>query len=155
MNTQNYRPSRDPMSQLAQEMRLRGFSQKTIKTYLYYTKEVLRFARCSPKEITTQSIKDYLDFLANNGKSSSTLNTAYSSLRFYFETILHRSFFMHLPRSKNKKRLPIVLSKQEITQMLNHTSNPKHHCIISLLYGSGLRVSEVVNIKILDIYKNS
>ena len=58
---------------------------------------------------------------------------------------------MRLPRAKNKKRLPVVLSKQEINRMLDVTTNPKHHCIISLLYGSGLRVSEVINIKMLDI----
>ena len=151
MNTPNYRPSRDPMELLGQEMKLRGFSKKTIKSYTHYISECLRFASVSPKEVTTAIVRDYLDFLATSGKSASTLNTVYSALKFYFESIMKRSFFINIPRSKNKKRLPTVLSKQEINRMLEITSNPKHNCIISMLYGCGLRVSELVNIKMLDI----
>lgn len=151
MNTPNYRPSRDPMELLGQEMKLRGFSKKTIKSYTHYISECLRFASVSPREIKTAQVRDYLDFLATSGRSASTLNTVYSSLKFYFETIMKRSFFVNIPRAKNKNRLPVVLSKQEVNKMLEVTKNPKHNCIISMLYGCGLRVSELVNIKILDI----
>lgn len=153
MNGNKY-PSKDPIEQLKQEMKLRGFSQKTIKSYIYYINEVLRFASVGPREIKAQNIKDYLEFLAVSGKSSSTLNTAYSALKFYFESVMKRSFFVSLPRSKNKKRLPVVLSQSEVMRMLEVIKNPKHHCIVSIMYGCGLRVSEVVNIKMLDIDLN-
>jgi integrase/recombinase XerD len=151
MNTPNYRPSRDPMELLGQEMKLRGFSLRTIESYTHYISECLRFASVSPKEVTTATVRDYLDFLATAGKSASTLNTVYSALKFYFEKIMKRSFFVNIPRSKNKKRLPTVLSKEEIGRMLEKTINPKHNCIISMLYGCGLRVSEVNSVKMLDI----
>ncbi len=151
MNGTNKYPSKDPIELLKQEMKLRGFSQKTIKSYTHYISECLRFASLGPREIKTSDVRDYLDFLATSGKSTSTLNTIYSALKFYFETIMKRSFFVSIPRSKNKKRLPTVLSKQEINRMLEITTNPKHNCIISMLYGCGLRVSELVNIKMIDI----
>ena len=151
MNGTNKFPSKDPIELLKQEMKLRGFSQKTIKSYTHYISECLRFASLGPREIKTSDVRDYLDFLVTSGKSASTLNTVYSALKFYFETIMKRSFFVNIPRSKNKKRLPTVLSKQEINKMLEMTKNPKHNCIISMLYGCGLRVSELVSIKMLDI----
>lgn len=151
MNSPHYRPSRDPVELARQEMKLRGFSQKTIKSYIHYINEVLRFASIGPREIKTTDIRDYLEFLFASGKSASTLNTAYSALKFYFESVMKRGFFVNIPRAKNKKRLPTVLSKLEINKMLEMTINPKHHCIISIMYGCGLRVSEVVGIRMLDI----
>jgi len=150
MNT-HYRPSRDPMLLLKQEMKLRGFSKKTVKSYLYYIEDCLRFAQADPKSIRQKDLRDYLEYLVDRGLSSSTLNLAYSALFFYFDKILHRKFFLHLPRAKQRKSLPVVLSKREIDKMLSVTSNPKHHCIISLLYGTGLRVGELVRVKMVDI----
>jgi site-specific recombinase XerD len=69
----------------------------------------------------------------------------------YLEKIMFRKFFATIPRAKKEKHLPEVLSKDEIIKMLSHLKNPKHHCIISLLYGSGLRVGEVVRIKMKDL----
>lgn len=150
MNGNKY-PSKDPVELLKQEMKLRGFSQKTVKSYIHYINEALRFASIGPREVKTADIKDYLEFLAVSGKSASTLNTAYSALKFYFESVMKRGFFVNIPRAKNKRRLPVVLSKQEVAKMLEVIKNSKHHCIISIMYGCGLRVSEVVNIKMLDI----
>jgi len=150
MNT-NYRPSRDPMSGLRQEMKLRGFSIRTVESYLHYVEEFLRFANVDPKCVKQKDIRDYLEYLADKKYSASTLNTAYSALFFYFDNILHRKFFINLPRMKKSKYLPVVLSKEEINRMIEVTTNPKHNCIISLLYGTGVRVGELVRIKMCDI----
>lgn len=159
MNTQDNirttRLSRDPIYFLEQEMRLRNFSPKTIHTYLHYNKELLRFASYkSPKEITKQDIKDYLDFLFSSGKSASTVNLIINALKFYYEQILQRKFFIPnvgIKRPKKDKKLPIVLSKQEVVKMIKATDNLKHKLIIQILYGSGLRISELVNLQINDI----
>ena len=90
-------------------------------------------------------------WLADSGKSSSTLNTAYSALQFYFEKILNRRFFLHIPRAKKEKRLPGVLSKEEVKAIIGRTNNPKHRCMIQLLYGAGLRVGELVRLRMRDI----
>ncbi|MFH1326487.1 MAG: site-specific tyrosine recombinase/integron integrase [Candidatus Falkowbacteria bacterium] len=151
MNQSNYYPSQDPVLKFQQEMKLRNFSPKTIKSYSYYITNILQFANKGASSINTTDIREYLESLADVGSSASTLNSAYSALKFYFEKILYRKFFAKIPRAKKEKKLPVVLSKEEIRKMIDITNNPKHKCILQLLYGSGLRVSEVTKIKIKDI----
>lgn len=146
----NYRPNRDPMYLLEQEMKIRNFSQKTIESYVYYITKCLCWSNKSPKDIAGEDIRNYLGYLADNNVSASTLNTVYSALRFYFVSVLHRNFFASIPRAKKSKFLPVVLSKQEVARMLEVMVNKKHHCIISLLYGTGLRVSELTHVKMRD-----
>jgi site-specific recombinase XerD len=151
MSQNNYYPSQDPIRKMLQEMKLRNFSPKTIKSYSYYITNILQFANKGASSITTADIREYLENLANINSSASTLNSAYSALKFYFEKILRRKFFAGIPRAKKEKKLPVVLSKNEIRRMIDAAANPKHKCILCLLYGSGLRISEVIKIKMEDI----
>jgi integrase/recombinase XerD len=146
--------TRDPMFILEHEMKIRNFSYKTIQVYLYYNKEILRFANKSTLEINTNDLRDYIDYLFNAGKSSSTVNLAINALKFYYEGIMQRKFFLPktgIKRPKSKKILPEVLSKLEVVKMINVLDNIKHKLIIQILFGSGLRVSELVDLKINDI----
>ena len=145
---------REPFYKLEQEMRLRNFSPKTVKAYLYYNKELLRFANYkSPLKISIQDIKDYLDFLISSGKSRSTLDLAINALKFYYSTILERKFFdkNKIARPKREEYLPIVLSKEQVIKMISATGNIKHRLMLVLLYSSGLRVSELVDLRLSDI----
>ena len=144
-------PSQDPMVRFRQEMVLRNFSPKTIKSYLHYTSDCLKKSNKPIREINGQDVRGYLEGLINLGMSASTLNCAYSALQLYFEKILCRKFFFSIPRAKKEKHLPVVLSKEEISRMIKVMVNPKHNCIISLLYGAGVRVSELTHIKMRDI----
>ena len=90
----------------------------------------------------------------NLGRSSSTVNLAINALKFYYEGILQRKFFVPktgIRRPKSEKKLPVVLSKAEVIIMINSLDNIKHKLMIQILFGSGLRVSEVVDLKINDI----
>ena len=147
---QKYYPNQDPMIKLTQEMKLRNFSPKTVESYIYYILECISWSRKSAREIGSVEVRLYLEQLAKN-HGASTLNTAYSALQFYFVKILRRKFFINIPRAKKSHYLPVVLSKSEVTRLLTGLTNPKHRCMVSLLYGAGLRVSEVVRIKIMDI----
>lgn len=154
MNGNYLYPSKDPLYRLAQEMRIRNFSPKTINTYIYYNKELLRFANKDVKEINTQDIKDYIDCLFNLGKSSSTVNLAINAFKFYYEGVMQRNFFVPkigVARPKTEKKLPTVLAKSEVVTMINSLDNIKHKLILQILFGSGLRVSELVDLKINDI----
>ncbi len=145
---------RDPMFNLVREMRIRNFSPKTIKAYLYYNKELLRFANKSPRDINNEDIRDYMDCLFGLGKSSSSVNVAINSFKFYYEGVLQRGFFVPrtgIKRPKSEKKLPVVLSKTEVVLMINALDNIKHKLMLQILFGSGLRVSEVVDLKINDI----
>lgn len=137
-------------SSLERELRFRNYSRKTAESYLHYNREVLRFCQKDPREINSGDIKDYLDFLGREN-SASTVSVAYNAIRFYYKEIWRRSFFLNLKQPRRAKYLPVVLSKPEVSKMLEVTKNPKHHCIISLLYGTGVRVGELVQLKMRDI----
>ena len=151
MEQSQYYPSQDPIVKLRQEMKLRQFSQKTVKSYCHYITNCLQSSNKNAREVTTDDIRSYLEKLADNGVSSSTLNTSYSALKFYFGNILRRKFFLSIPRAKKDKKLPGVLSKNEVHKMIELTMNPKHNCMLCLLYGSGLRVGELVYLRARDI----
>jgi len=151
MPSPHYRPSRDPLLLLQQEMQLNNFSRRTIKSYTYYIQDCIKYTRVVPNSVLEVHIRDYLTYLQSQNRSASTLNTAYSALKFYFQKILRRKFFVHIPRSKQEKKLPSVLSKEEIKRLIEATNNPKHHTILALLYGTGMRVGELVHLRIHDL----
>lgn len=144
-------PSQDLILKFKQEMKIRNFSPKTIKFYSHYITEILDYTRKSPRNINSSDVRNYLEKLADQNCSASTLNLAYSALKLYFGKILHRRFFVFLPRAKVEKRLPVVLNKEEIKKLLNVVQNKKHRLILSLIYSAGLRVSEVIKIKVQDL----
>lgn len=153
MNSQfrTTRIERDPMYNLERELKIRGFSRKTIKAYLHYNIKFLNFARKSPKEIANEDVKRYLEYLANKQVSNATLNLAINALKFYYTQILKRRFFFDIKHPKKEKRLPVVLTKEEIRKMLEVTKNLKHKLLMEIMYASGLRVSEVVKLEIKNI----
>jgi len=154
MNKNHYYPSQDPILKLKQEMKLRKFSPNTIKSYLHYTTDFLTFANKSPKEVTTENVRSYLEHMADKNVAASTLNGAYSALWFYFGKILHRNFFTGIPRAKKDKKLPSVFTIDEIKKILNSTNNVKHKLFLGLMYSSGLRLSETINAKVGDFNFN-
>ncbi len=138
------------LENLKREMRIRNYSKSTMDSYVYYNEELLRFCEKDPREINTEDIKNYLDFLGQ-ARSASTISVAYNALHFYYGQIWKRSFFTNIHQPKRGKYLPVVLSKEEVNNMIVLTLNPKHNCIISLLYGTGLWVSELTHIKMRDV----
>jgi integrase/recombinase XerD len=151
MRSPHYRPSRDPMILLKEEMLLRNFSPRTINIYIHYIQESLKHANVGASSINETHIRSFLLFLQQKNDSASSLNTAYSALKFYFEKILRRKFFAEIPRSKQQKKLPVVLSKDEVKKLIEVTTNKKHKTMIQLLYGAGLRVSELVRIQMSNL----
>lgn len=135
---------------LERELRIRNYSKSTIDSYLYYNNELLRFCQKDPREVNTEDIKNYLDYFGQK-VSSSTVAVAYNAINFYYSQIWKRNFFLNIQQPKKNKYLPVVLSKEEVSRMIDRTINPKHNCIISLLYGTGLRVSELTHIRMCDI----
>lgn len=134
---------------LEQEMHIRNFSAKTISAYLYYNKELLRFANFkSPLGINSQDIKDFLDFLISRHKACATIDAAINALKFYYGVILKRKMIYKIKRPKKEKSLSTVLAKSEIVRMINVTDNLKHKLVIQVLYSTGLRVNELRNLEI-------
>ncbi len=141
---------RSPLYNLERELKIRGFSQKTVKSYGLYNRLFLEFIKKSPKEVKNEDIKTYLEFLKDGRAANSTINVAINALKFYYSQILKRRFFFDIRHAKKSNYLPVVLSREEVEIMISVTTNPKHQFLISLMYAAGLRVSETIKIKIRD-----
>ncbi|PIR63093.1 MAG: integrase [Candidatus Pacebacteria bacterium CG10_big_fil_rev_8_21_14_0_10_40_26] len=131
---------------LIDEMKLRNFSEKTVKAYLYYNNIFLKFIDKNPKEVSGKDIKLYLLYLIKRNKSSSTINLAHNALAFYYGKVLRKNM-KEVPFQKREQKEREVPTQDEIIKLLEVTKNLKHRLMISLLYASGVRVSELVNIK--------
>jgi site-specific recombinase XerD len=97
-------------------------------------------------------VRKYLQKLIQEGKSNSYVNLSINSIKFFYE-IVHGmpNRFYSVERPRKIKQLPEVLSKEEIVKIINNTNNIKHKCIVGLLYSSGLRRSELLNLNVTDI----
>ena len=94
------------------------------------------------------SLKDYLLYLVEKKKAAtSTLNVAINALKFYYGTMLKRKFLYEIKRPRKDKKLPVVLSKEEVAKILSSVDNVKHKAILMLIYSAGLRISEAVKLK--------
>ena len=141
----------DLIELMKKEMLRRKYSLRTIKTYVDCLNKFLLFCKKEPRKITKKDIKDYLDNLQERNKTGSTINVHLNALKFAMEEILNKNFMVRIKYSKTPKTLPTVLTQEEVTNLINSIENRKHNLMIKLLYGAGLRVSELVNLKVNDL----
>ncbi|MDA8339007.1 MAG: tyrosine-type recombinase/integrase [Nitrospiraceae bacterium] len=137
---------------LRRELLSRKYSYRTAKGYLYYNRDFLNFIGKNPSDINDNDIKNYLLHLAEEKQSAtSTLNQAINALKFYYGSMLKKKFIYEVKRPRKDKKLPVVLSAEEVAKILNSVDNLKHKAILMLVYSAGLRVGEVVRLKPEDI----
>jgi integrase/recombinase XerD len=136
------------------EMRLRNYSPRTIKTYLDYLEEYFTHQGWT-NSASEETIKKFLINKLDQGYSSQTVNLYLNAIKFFFHEVQKRHFIRNIRFAKKTKRIPVVLSKTEIMIILKNIRNLKHQLIIALTYGSGLRVSEVVNLRVKNIDFNA
>lgn len=133
------------------EITRKGFRQATIKNYVSCIECFLKYFDCKisePVKINEQQIKDYLATF----KTQNTQRANHSAIKcFFVYTIKQPNKFKYIEYCKKDKNLPIVLSIEEIQRLFYECTNIKHKAILSLLYSAGLRVSEVINLKINNI----
>lgn len=132
-------------------MQSRNYSRKTIKTYSSIIRSFTDNHAGTLQELTTEHAVAYLAQLTETGMSASTLNTSYSALKLFYEEILHRDAPFKLQRPREDKKLPVVLSRQEVKAILDATTNVKHKTMLMAAYAAGLRVSEVSRLQVSDI----
>ena len=140
------------LDKLKTELKIRGFSQKTVEVYIYHTRKFLDFTKKEPKDVNEDDAKRYIAYLMSERKlKPSSVNLVLSSLKFFYNDIVKNSAFNAVKAPKLEKKLPTVLTKEEIKKLLTAAENPKHRLLIEFLYSSGLRVSECVSLKIDDL----
>lgn len=137
------------------ELKLRGSSQRTIGSYLFFLKPFLETID-NPETVSLDKVKLFLAGLIDRyGNKSRSL--AVSSLRFFFKRVIDRpDIFVKLEVPKKERKLPSVLSPEEVKALIDAATNMKSKLILKMLYSSGLRVSELVNLtpKNLDFQQN-
>ncbi|MEZ4758164.1 MAG: site-specific integrase, partial [Flavobacteriales bacterium] len=141
------------LAAMRKKLEIARYSPNTIDTYLNATKQFFgRFAAKHPNDIRTEDIETYQHELAKSGKSNSYLNQVVNAVRYYYKDVLgdaYRVKFIERPRYE--KKLPMVLSEEEIASLLRSVDNLKHRSILMLIYSAGLRLSELIGLERQDL----
>lgn len=138
------------------KLKLRGLSNRTIESYLFFLKPFLESIE-NPETVDTDKVELFSASLIDK-YSKKSRSLAISSLRFFFRRVVDRpDIFVKLEVPKKEKKLPVVLTTEEVRALINSAEFKKTELIIKMLYSSGLRVSELVNLKVkdFDFQKNS
>ncbi|MDR0644978.1 MAG: site-specific integrase [Treponema sp.] len=137
---------------LNEALHFRKYSPKTRKMYLHYNTKFCDAAQKPPSDVNAGDVKRYIAYLDEKlERSAATMNLAISALKFFYNDVMKKPIVQEPSRSRQDKRLPVVLSKTEIQSLLSAETNPKHKLLLMFCYSSGLRVSEAVALKMEDI----
>ncbi|MEA1784891.1 site-specific tyrosine recombinase/integron integrase [Arenibacter sp. GZD96] len=136
-----------------QKLELKRYANNTVRTYVpLFEMFINHYKERELHTITESDIRAYLQKLIRRNVSNSYLNQVINAIKFYYEVVMGMpNRFYEIERPRKEYKLPQVISKAEILAMIANTSNLKHKCILELLYGSGLRRNELLNLKITDI----
>ncbi len=134
---------------------LQRYSPKTNEAYLHAVKGLACFFNQSPDKLTDEKIQDYLRYLIEDRKYSwSTCNVTFCGIKCFYDNVLHRSTELMIPPRPRQKRLPTILSQNEVSKLLNTCTNLKHKALLLTVYSAGLRVSEVVSLQAVHIERS-
>lgn len=146
-------PAISPLRQrMIDDMRMRKFSDKTQLDYVRAVRNFTKYLKRSPDTARVEDLRNYQLHLVDHGISPASLNSAISGLKFFFNVTLDRGDLVaklqpvHMPR-----KLPVILSREEVGRLIAAAGNLKHQTALALAYGTGLRVNEVVTLKVGDI----
>jgi site-specific recombinase XerD len=146
-------PAISPLRQrMIDDMRMRKFSDKTQLDYVRAVRNFTKYLKRSPDSAKVEDLRNYQLHLVDHGISPASLNSAISGLKFFFNVTLDRGDLVaklqpvHMPR-----KLPVILSREEVGRLIAAAGNLKHQTALALAYGTGLRVNEVVTLKVGDI----
>lgn len=141
----------EELKKLETELKIRGFSPETLKAYTIHNSAFLVFIKKEPSLVSEDDLKSYLAYLLSDKKlSSSSVALVRSALLFFYNQVLSKGF-SGIKTPKIQRKNPSVLSRHEIKALIDACHNPKSKLLVKLMYASGLRVSECVNLRIEDL----
>ena len=141
----------DLLKQVETEIKIRNYSSKTLKSYLNCLREYLQYKKTNLEKIDPQNIKEFLLHKQEKKLSPQTINLYLNAIKFFYKEVLGTSEKINIRFAKKSKKLPVVLSHQEVLGIIESIKNSKHRLMISLSYGAGLRISEITNIRVKDL----
>lgn len=139
---------------MIRDMQLRKLSPSTQKGYIHSVKGLANYYNCSPDVLSTKQIEDYIFYLFNERKMAiGSCYAVFTGLRFFYTVTLGRDEkSIPIPPVKRSAKLPEILSIDEVERLFIAIRNPKHRAMLMTAYGGGLRVSELVGLKVTDIH---
>ena len=135
---------------LETEIKISKLSPYTVRNYVSFNKRLFEHSNKNPEEINQQDIKNFLADKMSDKSSSSTI-LFLAAVKYSYSTILGKDPTAGVKRPKNEKKIPIVLTKEEVLKLIEGAQTKKSRLMIQVLYSSGLRVSEIVNLKKQDL----
>jgi site-specific recombinase XerD len=143
----------DELKRMMELLQLKAYSANTLRTY---RAEMLVFLQHlqnqDADQLPIEKVRQYLLQCIQQGLSENTIHSRMNALKFYYEQVLkNEKFFVEIPRPKKPIQLPKLLNEQEISRLFNALKNKKHKALLFTCYSAGLRVSEVVHLKLADI----
>jgi len=138
------------LQKLKVELKISKNSDYTIRNYLNATKQLINYTNKPIEQINEDDVKSYIAEKLSNSSSSSII-LFLSAIKYSFNNILKKDITAGIKRPKRERKLPAVLTKSEIMSLMNAIDNKKSRLMISLMYAAGLRVSELVNLKIENL----
>lgn len=143
----------ESIKEIKAELKLRGYSRRTAKTYLSYIQQYVDYFGRSPKELTESHIREYIVHLVDEKKISRSYHSgAVSAVKFLYDNVLKSPRIVgNLPRPKKEHKLPIVFNESEVAEVIGAISNLKHRLIMMMIYSGGFRVHEIVRLRVEDV----
>ena len=141
------------LQRMKADIQLRGLSKNTLKSYIMHIELFLNDCGKPIEELTEMDVRRFLGQLIVEKKlAPKTINCYSAAIRFFFAVTLNRTMnYLQIPRVKVPKKLPEILTRDEISELIGKCYNVKHKAIILMAYGSGLRVDELASLKVKDI----
>ena len=137
---------------MIEDMTIRKFAPKTQASYIRAVRNFTIFLGRSPDQASAEDLRRYQLHLASSGVAAPSLNATVTALRFFFAVTLGRSEITErMPFVREPRKLPVVLSPEEVARFLEAAPGLKYRAALSVAYGAGLRANEVVSLKISDI----
>lgn len=138
---------------MCEAMALRGLAPRTRSTYLHWVRRLVQFCRVVPDQLTTEHVRAFLLHLTQERKLSfSTFNQALNAARFFFIEVLKRPFVIEgLHYQKPERRLPVVMSDEEVLRLLDAASALRDRALLETAYATGMRLGEVTRLLLADI----
>lgn len=138
---------------MVEDLRLRNYSQQTIRSYTEAVADFARYCNTSPDHLGPENIRKYqLHLIHEKRLAWPTLQVRVAALKFFYTQTLKQDWFIQeVAKPKVRRKLPTVLSREEVIALLDATPNLKHRALLATLYATGLRCAEVLQLKITDI----
>lgn len=133
------------------EMKLRGLAVRTQDTYASWMRRLVLKAKVPADRITGQQDREFLTELSGRGLSASTMNQAINAVRFFYNAVLRRTWDLEIRYQRAPPRVPVTLTPDEVSRLLAAVANLRERTAMEIAYSSGLRLGEVLNLKLTDI----